>query len=101
MTKTAVKTAESVEYSNPWFKVVAKDIRLGSDSAPQRYYMIQPSDYVVVLGVTPEHEAVLVRQYRPTVEGQTLEFPSGHVEPNENPADAAKRELFEETGYTA
>jgi ADP-ribose pyrophosphatase len=51
--------------------------------------------------VTNDGKFVLVRQYRFTVAGRLLEFPAGTVEPNEEPAVTIKREIEEETGYTA
>ena len=44
---------------------------------------------------------VLVRQYRKAVEGTLLEVPAGSVDMGEGPEDCARRELLEETGYTA
>ena len=53
-----------------------------------------------VLPVTENGEVVLERQFRYAV-GQTLiEIPAGKLEPGEDPALAARRELLEETGYT-
>ena len=43
----------------------------------------------------------MVRQYRHATRGITLEMPAGSVKENEVPADAARRELLEETGYAA
>lgn len=51
--------------------------------------------------ITNDGKFVLVRQYRFTVQGRLLEFPAGTVEPNEDPAETIKREIEEETGYTA
>jgi 8-oxo-dGTP pyrophosphatase MutT (NUDIX family) len=44
---------------------------------------------------------LMVRQYRHGSDELSLEFPGGVVEPGEEPAAAAARELAEETGYTA
>jgi len=88
-----------IEHKTPWFNVVAKDVVSESSSETNRYYMIQPADYVVVLAETPDHRVVFVRQYRPAVEDYTLELPSGHVNPGEEPLATATRELMEETGY--
>ncbi len=51
--------------------------------------------------VTAAGELVLVRQYRFAVQGRLLEFPAGTVEPNETPAQTIRREIEEETGYSA
>jgi 8-oxo-dGTP diphosphatase len=50
----------------------------------------------VVIGALEAGKWVIVRH----AERDTWEFPAGHIEPDENPDDAAKRELFEETGTT-
>ena len=44
---------------------------------------------------------IMVRQYRIGIEQVTTEFPAGLVNPGEEPAAAAARELLEETGRTA
>jgi ADP-ribose pyrophosphatase len=88
---------QKTEFATPWFELISK--RLAGQSAP--YYALRMSDYVLVLAFTRAHELVLVRQYRPAVERFTLELPSGHVEKNESPAEAARRELAEECGFEA
>ena len=56
---------------------------------------------VVILPVPDAGHVVLIRNFRFSV-GQTLwEVPAGTVEPNEALEDCAKRELAEETGYSA
>ncbi|KFW82845.1 ADP-sugar pyrophosphatase [Manacus vitellinus] len=42
---------------------------------------------------------VLVKQFRPPINGYCLEFPAGLIEENESAESAALRELEEETGY--
>ena len=51
--------------------------------------------------VTDDGKLVLVRQYRFAVMGRLLEFPAGTVEPDEHPAETIRREIEEETGYSA
>ncbi|MGC8649291.1 MAG: NUDIX hydrolase, partial [Candidatus Micrarchaeia archaeon] len=41
------------------------------------------------------------RQYRPALSDYIYELPAGHIEKGEDPKAAVKRELKEETGYTA
>lgn len=52
-----------------------------------------------VLALTPRREVVLVREFRPGPEEWLLELPGGIVDPGESPAEAARRELLEESGY--
>jgi ADP-ribose pyrophosphatase len=51
--------------------------------------------------VDAQDEILLVRQLRPAVDQVLLELPAGIVDPGEDPLTCARRELEEETGYTA
>lgn len=86
-----------VAFATPWFKVLAKTFR--EDEAP--YYTLQLPDYASIVALTADGRVVIVRQYRPAVDRYTLELPSGIVDPGEAPAESARRELLEETGYRA
>ncbi|MBX3358744.1 MAG: NUDIX hydrolase [Phycisphaeraceae bacterium] len=56
---------------------------------------------VVVVPVLADGRLVMIRNYRFAV-GETLyEFCAGTLEPPEPPAECARRELIEETGYEA
>jgi len=63
--------------------------------------IISSADWVNVLAITAEDEAVLIRQFRAGIGGDTLEIPGGMVDPGETPGQAAARELEEETGFVA
>jgi len=58
----------------------------------------------VILAITDRRDIILVEQYRPPLGKACIELPAGLVGDDgadENPIAAAKRELLEETGYTA
>ncbi len=62
--------------------------------------IVEHAGGVVVIAQPAPGEIILVRQYRFAV-GETLwEAPAGMLERGEDPADAARRELREETGYS-
>ncbi|MDR3305536.1 MAG: NUDIX hydrolase, partial [Clostridiales Family XIII bacterium] len=63
--------------------------------------IVEHSGGVVILAVTPAGKIPMVRQYRKAAGGVMFELPAGKLEPDEPPAEAAVRELKEETGYTA
>ena len=86
-----------VAWTTPWFDILAKTMRTGE--AP--YYSLRLPDYAAIVAITAEGRVLAVRQYRPAVERHTIELPSGLVDPGESPAEAAARELLEETGYQA
>ena len=56
---------------------------------------------VVILPRLTDGSVVMIRQYRHAVERELWELPAGTLEPPEEPADYARRELKEETGYRA
>lgn len=75
-------------------------IRLPNGSEATREYIDHPG----AVGVLPFLDAktvVLVRQYRYPVGEVTLEMPAGKLDKGEKPLACIRRELREETGYTA
>lgn len=66
----------------------------------ERDIIVHPGS-VVVLPIFNDGHILLIRQYRHSVGEFLWELVAGRKEPNESPLAAARRELVEETGYTA
>lgn len=65
------------------------------------YYIQELEDWVQVVAFDHQDRILLTRQYRHGAGRVCLELPCGVVERGETPAQAASRELLEETGCTS
>ncbi len=65
-----------------------------------REYVVH-SGAVMVIPLLDDGRVVLERQFRYPVGRVMVEFPAGKLEPGEDPLNCARRELLEETGYSA
>ncbi|BEU87808.1 NUDIX hydrolase [Selenomonas sp. TAMA-11512] len=93
-------SSESI-YDGKLLHVRCDTVRLPNGNTATREWIIHPGA-AAVLPVTEAEEVLLVRQYRYPIDAVTLEIPAGKLDaPDEPPLECAKRELSEETGYTA
>lgn len=54
---------------------------------------------LIIATLRPSNHILLIRQFRPPVNAFVIEFPAGLIDGQESIAQAAARELLEETGY--
>ena len=76
---------------------------LENDETATRYIrevVVHPGA-VVVMGILPDEQIILIRTRRYAVGQNLVELPAGTLEKNEDPINCAGRELLEETGYLA
>lgn len=81
------------------FSVSRTESRSPHTGRSHPFFRIDSSEWANIVPITPAGEVVMVRQYRHGSGQITLETPGGLVDPGETPAEAAARELLEETGY--
>jgi len=62
--------------------------------------IVHPNNAVAILPVEKDHCKIL-KQYRFAIDQYIYEAPAGTIEPGEDPEETARRELIEETGFTA
>lgn len=87
-------------HESPWCAFRVDTVEL-PDGVEIEYGVLESGGFAAVVPITDAGDVVLVRQWRQPAGTFTLELPSGGVEAGEEPRDAARRELREETGYRA
>jgi ADP-ribose pyrophosphatase len=88
-------------FNHRWFKVRQDKVELPSGKVLDDYFVWPEGDVALVIPVTSNKEFVLVQQYKHAAGHIMIEYPAGMVNKEENPEDAARRELEEETGYSS
>ena len=65
------------------------------------YGYIKHPGAALAVPITKENKVIILRQYRFAVSRYLLEFPAGTLEIGETPINSIKREIQEETGFSA
>ena len=89
-------------YKTRWCTLRENTVQLPNGIILEDYSVVDLPDVVMVFALTKDRMVPFVRQYRYGVNRTLLELPAGGYEKGkETPENAAKRELWEETGYRA
>lgn len=94
------KRIESREIADCRVFKVREDLCENGDKKSS-FFVVENPDWVNVIALTENHEVVLIEQFRHGIEEVILEIPGGMIDEDEEPETAARRELLEETGYSA
>jgi ADP-ribose pyrophosphatase len=92
-------TTETV-YRGNLLHVCRDTVRLPNGADTAREYIVHPGA-VLIVPILDDGRLVFERQYRYPLRRSFIELPAGKIDPNEDILTTGKRELLEETGYTA
>jgi ADP-ribose pyrophosphatase len=97
MTEEKVLSSELI-YEGRAFTVRVDTVRT-VDGRETTRDIVEHSECVAIVAVDPDNKILLVKQYRLPAGKQLLEIPAGGIDGDEEPADAVRREMQEETGF--
>jgi len=84
-----------------FFRLREDQCELPDGRVMPRYYVMEFSDWVNVVAITHDLQMIMIHQHRHGADGDFLEIPGGAASPGEDPREAGRRELREETGFEA
>jgi ADP-ribose pyrophosphatase len=96
-----VISSRDVLDASPFLKVRVETVELPDGRRITDYYQLEMRSFACVFAETTDGLIIVYRQYRHGTRRVGLVFPGGHLEEGEEPRDAARRELLEETGFEA
>ena len=86
-------------FREPWLTARREHVKLPTGAEIQDFYVLEYPEFCNVIAITKEGKFLMERQYRHAQHLTAIEIPAGCVEKGEDPMEAARRELYEETGY--
>ena len=87
-------------FSGNFLKVYQDQVQLPNGQTSLREFIKHPGASAII-PLLPDNKVGLVKQYRYSLNQETIEIPAGKLDINEDPRDCALRELEEEIGFKA
>lgn len=85
-------------YCSDYVKVYTENFKY-KNIIRKKFHKIVFNNAATVILENNKKEVLLIKEYRRAMNKEIYGFPGGHINLKENPLNAAKRELIEETGY--
>jgi ADP-ribose pyrophosphatase len=92
--------ASRLVFEGVFLKLFVDQVRSADGHEGTREYLRHPGAVMIIPLLDAEH-VLLERQFRYPLGRSIVEFPAGKIDAGEPPFECARRELLEETGYTA
>jgi len=100
MTRPWKTLSSRVVYNHrPWLVVREEHVELPNGTVIRGYVRTESPEFAMVFPLTPDRQVVLVEQWKQGIGSTQIDLPAGYLDMGEDPLEAAKRELLEETGY--
>ena len=97
MNKKSKLLKSKIIFSGKWLNL-QEDHIIKPDGLKASYEIVERRDAVIIIAEKNE-KIFMVSQFRYAINENSLEFPQGFIESGEEPDNAARRELEEETGH--
>lgn len=91
---------ETEKFKGKILNVYVKEMRLPNGYL-SRIEIVKHPGAVLIAPLLSKNKIILLRQFRPVISSYIYELPAGTLEKGEQPAECARREIIEETGYKA
>lgn len=96
------KNSDETAYDCGFFQVHVQRSSSPLTGKEHPFYILSTHDWINIVALTEDQKVLMVSQYRHGTQEMSLETPGGAVDSSdEDPMEAAKRELLEETGHQA
>ncbi len=96
-----IQKSQQISYDNPWIQIRHEEV-IRPNGTEGIYGVVHFKSHAIgVIAIDANDDTWLVKQSRYPNNETTIEIPEGGGPLNEQPVEAAKRELKEETGFTA
>jgi ADP-ribose pyrophosphatase len=95
----AIRSERTLLSCPPFIEVSVQSVELPDGRVIRDFYQLRLADYVCIFAETVAGDVLTLRSYRHGPRRICLNFPGGRIAEGETALAAAKRELFEETGY--